>query len=249
MFNFRNLRDTIDGLKKSPKIRSTLLIIAGIFIILILVESGLNLWVRSALRRKFVPGGGPGYHLEAQVSWMNMWDLARGNVKYIRLTSNNCQVSELQYRLLRVDNSGLDIDMARLVTEKTIFLERIGRTKVQGVITQTALTQYLRTKYPEFQPEVILLPKQIQLSGLVDLFGNATPVQVRGRLETSGPKTLRFYTENVRIASRKVPEELLKFISTQLPLTFNVMENWPLQIAGLNLKSKELEIELKDARQ
>lgn len=246
MLNFRNLRDTIDGFKKSPKIRFTLLIIAGIFIMLVVIESGLNLWVRSILRQRFVSGGGAGYRLEARVGWMNLWDLVKGKVKFIRLSGSNCRVSDLRYRTLRVDNVGLDFDMGRLLREKQLYLERIGRTKVQGVVTQEALTEYLRHKYPEFEPEVYLIPKQIQLSGLVKLFGSPTSVRVNGGLEAAGPKTLRFFPENFMIANRNVPPDLLKFISTQLPLTFDVMENWPLQIAGLRLRDRELEIELKE---
>lgn len=221
-------------------------IVAGILILGIGLELGLNLWLRSALRREFIAPGSGAYRLDARISWLNLMDLASGKVKWIRIKAKDCLVSELVYQSLEIDNQGLDVDLPRLLTKRELVIENIATTRVRGVIGERGLTDYLRLKYSQYQPEVRMLPGQIQVFGDVNLFGAATRVQVAGGLKASGPKTLRFFPEQVQIATRNVPRELLEFISTQLPLAFSLMENWPLQILKFTLGDQAMTIELME---
>ena len=116
-----------------------------------------------------------------------------------------------------------------------------GLRKVKTWLSDNGLDQYA-----EFKPEVTFLPKHIWMTGFYKLFGKETSVRIGGKLNTAGPKKVRFLPENLFIANRKVPRDLLKFVSAQLPITFNIMENWPLQISGLELRSGELELRLKE---
>lgn len=224
----------------------TFWIVAGVLILGAGLELGLNLWLRTSLRRQFIAQGGPGYRFEARISWMNLLDLATGKVNRIWVKAEDCLISELQYQSLEIDNQGIDFDLPRLLTQKTIVFENIETTRVRGVVNEQALTEYLRLKYPQYQPEVRMLPGRIEVSGDVRLFGTATRVRVAGGLKANGPKTLRFFPEQVQIAARKVPGELLEVISTQLPLEFSLMENWPLQILEITIAEKTMAIELME---
>ncbi len=243
MRNFGAWRDWLYRLSKQ---RRTLLIVAGVFLVVILLQVGMNLWVRFLLSRQFIESGGAGFQLKASMGWIKLTDVVRGKVKRIRLEAKNCIISDLRYQYLRVDNEWLDLDLPSLIREKQLRVERIGATQVQGIISETALSDYLNLNYPEFQPKTVILPGRIRISGKVSLFGRATDIVLEERVEASGPKTVRFFTESVIIGGREVPGDLVKLITAQIPLNFEVMKDWPLKITRLQLTQGQLEIHLEE---
>ncbi|HOP75463.1 MAG TPA: LmeA family phospholipid-binding protein [Bacillota bacterium] len=242
----QNSGDWRDWLRRPSKQRSTLFIIAGVFLVIFLLQTGLNLWVRSLLSHQLIENGGAGFQLQASMGWMKLTDLIRGKLKRIHLESKNCIISGLRYQYLRVDNEWLDFDLPLLIRERQLRLERIGTTKVQGIISETALSDYLNLNYPEFQPKTVILPGRIRISGKVSIFGRMTDIMLEERVETSGPKTIRFFTESISIGGKQVPSDLVKLITTQIPLNFSVMEDWPLKITKLQLTKGQLEIHLEE---
>lgn len=238
-----------DWLQRPSKLCRALFIIAGIFLMIILLEVGLNFWMRSLLSHQFIENGGTGFQLQASMGWMKLTDFVRGKVKRIHLESENCIISGLRYHYLRINNEWLDFDLPLLIQKKELRLEQIGKTKVEGIINETALSEYLNAKYPEFQPKTVIVPGRVRISGKVSIFGRLTDIMLEERMEASGPKTIRFFTESLAIDGRQVPEDLVKLITTQIPLNFSVMEDWPLKITKLQLNKEQVEIHLEEMAQ
>lgn len=222
--------------------------LAVLLLVLIIVEVAGNLWLRGAISQA-VTGAGEDVRIEVKVAWVGLGDLCRGRLGSVKLEGTNCQLSGLEYQSIFIDSQGLDLDLSRYIQDKVLMIEAIKATSVTGIITAAALSTYLTQNYPDFKPQVTLSPEQLSLSGVVDLFGKQTGIRLQGKLETYGVKTLRFYPERLLIGEREVPSSVLDFIGTQLPLVFEVMSDWPLQISRLSLQEQSLEIGFRELTQ
>jgi hypothetical protein len=123
-----------------------------------------------------------------------------------------------------------------LLFKKRLQFEAIQRTNVRAEVSADALRKYFDLFYPGLGLWVEVSPGYISLSGTARLFGKNVPVQLAGNLEISGPKNLRFFPERLYVSGRPVPRGLLRFIGTQWPLEFTILESWPLKLTGLILQ-------------
>lgn len=239
---------TLQQLFSRKPIRLTVLILAGVFILTLTVEFWLNFRIRASLRRNLTEEAGPGVKLESRISWMNLRDLAQGRIKYVRLRSQNCIINHLGYQELSVDNHGFNFDLPVLLKEKRLKFLAVHETKIQAVITEKALQDYLNFRFAPFQPQLQIFPGRFHLTGRAELYGNTVPLELDGYLTVSSPKHLRFYPNRLLVANKVVPRDFLQFFGTQLPLEFPILENWPLRITGFTLKKGVVTISFQEIK-
>jgi hypothetical protein len=211
-------------------------VIIGLLLLLKIIEVGLNLWVRQALRQSLTRDPGPDTRLEAKVEWLSLGDLIAGRFRRVKLKGYQCRVSGVRLQQLRLDSNGLSLDLKVLLKEEQFLIKSISRTQIMARITEAAATAYFAAKYHQFKPRITFLPGRLRVSGVTEAFGKTVPLHLEGLLQTTQPKTLRFYPEQLQIAHRLVSRNFLKYLGDRIPLEIEVLQDWPLKIEDLTLQ-------------
>jgi len=230
------------------KVRMGLVIFAVTILIILMAEITLNLWMRASLEAGFMKDNRPDAKLQASISWMGITDLWWGKVGWVKIDAQNCRISDLRYERFQLDNQGFSLNMPRLLTEKCLEITSIQKTRINAVVSAAALQDYFNLYHPGYEIGVKIFPGRLQLAGKVLFLGNKVPVELEGILRNSAAKTIEFRPLGLSIAGHSISGGLLNFIGNQLPVKFSVMENWPLELTGLQLSQGFLSLSLKESR-
>lgn len=218
----------------------------SIIALLLIVEVVLNLWVRQSLRRAFITLPEPDTKIDASINWISIFDFKNGRIRQLRVKGWNCTLSELKFKELSVVSKGFQFDLNSLVRDQQLVFNTIGATEVKAVITAASLTEYLKIRYPDLKPVITIEADNLRYIGELEALGRPISIQVEGGLQVSGFKKLRFYPQKMQVLNHRIPNSLLKFIGTQLPIEFAVLEEWPLKITNFSLSKGLMRIVLNE---
>lgn len=222
--------------------------VAVVFLVILALESGLNYWVRSGLRRSFLSNPGPDYQIQSKMGWLGLSDILAGRVNRVRVNAKNCSLNDLRYSKLVIDSLGFSFKLRTFLTEKRLSITEIKKTRISGVIDEQALNDYLNLRYPEYQSSLKIKSGGLILSGSAHILNQIIPVKLEGNLKAVTDKRLRFYPSRLLIANNKVSGSLLRIVSEQVPLEFGIMEDWPLKISDFKLEEKRIEIAMEESK-
>ena len=223
------------------------LVVAGVAVLLLLLlELGMNFWIRASLRQKLIGHPGSDTRLDAKISWLNLYDLLRGQVRRVAIEAENSTINNLVFANLSITSQGFRFDLPALLQHKELKFLEINKTDVAAVISSQALQDYLNYRNPGSDLRIGVAKEKLLFSGVKELWGNKVPYQISGPLKVSGWQRLRFYPERIFISGQAVPKGFLNFINKQVPLEFGVMESWPLQINYLSLTQNRIRLGFKE---
>lgn len=230
-----------------PKNRRRLLKTLGAFLILFLaLEFGLNMWLRSGLRRGLVADSEASYQIETEMGWLRLTDIIGGRMNRISINARNCTLNDLRYSKLVLESRGFRFDFPVLLRERRLKITAMQETRINGVIDEAALNEYLNLRYPEYQSAVRIKPGGLIFAGSARVLNNNLPIILEGELKVVAERRLRFYPTRLTIAGRKVSASLLRIVGEQVPLEFGIMEGWPLQISDFQLRQKMMEVTMEN---
>lgn len=239
-------RDFANRVLKMENIR---LVIKGLGILLLILlglECGLNIWVRVGLRRSLAADTGGKTEIVSKVSWLGLKDILAGKVNRVQINARNCLLNDLRYSRLVMDSEGFRFDLGVLLKEKRFKIREMERTRINGVIDESALNDYLDLRYPEYQSNVKLKPGGLILSGTARILNQLIQVQLEGDLKVISQKKLRFYPTRLRIANNNISGSLLRIVSEQVPLEFSIMEDWPLKMKAFQLEAQKIKVSMEE---
>jgi hypothetical protein len=232
--------------KKSIKL---LIQITTILILLtIMTEIGMNYWVRSSMRRELMEGSGMESQVKVRISWLNIRDFFGGKANQIWIDAKNCSLKDLRYSRLTIDSQGFWFDLPELITRKRLEIIRMKSTQIFATVNESALNEYLALRYPELNCNLRIRWGGMVLSGRASVFNKLVPIELEGDLKAISERHLRFYPTRLLIAGQTVSASLLKIVSEQLPIEFEIMKGWPLKISGLTLDEKKIELNMEDTK-
>lgn len=242
-----DILDLFNGFRRyfSIKGHKIILAFACILGLLIGVEIGLNIWVRSALETSLLAESKTA-RVNAAISWMGLSDFLSGRVGWVRVDARDCRIGNFNYHQLKIDNHGFIFNLPVLIRERRLMVMSVNRTFAQVTIQTQTLQNYLNVLYSQYQPRIAISPTNIELTGVVKIFGSPLPVRLVGALKLSGPKKLRFDPLSLRLGNKPVSGSLLQFAATQIPLQFTVLEDWPLQITDFSLGNSTIQIKMSE---
>lgn len=241
-------QDYITQVLKRKNVLRIVRVLAVVFLVLLILESGLNFWVRSGLRRSLLSNPGPDYQIQFKVGWLGLGDLLAGRVNRVRVNAKNCSLNELRYSKLVIDSQGFSFNLRAFLKEKRLEITELKKTRISGVVGEQALSDYLNLRYPQYQSAIRIKPGGLELSGTAHILNQIIPVKLEGNLKAISGKRLRFYPTRLIIANSKVSGSLLRIVSEQAPLEFGIMEDWPLKISDFKLEEKRIKISMEESK-
>lgn len=231
---------------KKNVLKSIFLVALGIFLVVSIAEIGLNLWVRSVLRRELIEAPGRKSQITTHIGWLSMRTLLAGKVNQISVKANNCLLKDLRYAELRIDCQGFWFDVAKMFQEKSLVIIGMEPTQIIGVIDEQALNEYLDMRYPEIDSDLQIKSGGLILSGWASIFSKRVLIELEGDLKAISARQLRFYPTKLIIANQKVSGALLRVAGEQLPIEFGIMEGWPLKISGLTVGENRIQLTMEN---
>lgn len=204
--------------------------------------------IRSSLHRQFIVEAHSSGKIDTEISWIKFTDLFSGKVEWVRISGANCVINDLRFRRFFLNCEGFTFSLSELIKERRLRLISIRPTKVRLTIHERDLTEYMTVKYLDLHPVFKLTKNGVEINALATVYGNKIPITVIGQLLPSGSKKIQFQPESLRISGRQLPQNLIQFISKQIPLEFPVLENWPLQIDSLVTQKNLLQLSLHEEK-
>jgi hypothetical protein len=239
------LKESIRYLKKKP-IKLIILITTGVILCLLMTEIGMNYWVCSSIRRQLIAAAPMESRATVNTGWISISDFFAGKINYISIDAQNSILNDLRYSRLTMDCRGFWFDLPKLVKERRLIILRMGPTQIFATVDETALNEYLDLRYPDFNSNLQVRKGGVILSGWAPVFNKLVPIELEGDLKAISEKYIRFYPTRLLIAGQKVSGALLKIVSEQLPIEFEIMKGWPLKISGLSLDENKIELTMED---
>lgn len=240
------LLELYQRIKKNKASRNVLIISVGIMTLLLMVEGGLNFWIRSGLHRSLTTDRSESTEITSQISWLGLGDILAGKVNRVRVNAKDCVLNDLRYSRLVIDSQGFQFDLAVLLKGKQLKIMEMRKTRINGIIEEPALNEYLALHYPEYQSRVKIKPGGLILFGSAHILNQIIPVELEGDLKAISGKRLRFYPTRLLIANSSVSGQLLRVVSEQAPLEFGVMEDWPLKVSSFKLEDQKIMITMEE---
>ncbi len=219
--------------------------VAALLVLVVALEFGLNLWVRSALRTSLIDLE-TNSQIDADLSWFTFGDLAQGRVRFAKVRCTNCKISDLSLANLDIASQGFRFDLPLLLRRRALRFLELRPTIVKASLTDKALSNYLRLKYPEYNLDINILPDRVRLTGVAAVFGNTVPLLLEGNVAPVGTKSIRFYPEKLLVSGRSMGSTVLKYLGEQVPLEFPLLAQLPLRLSSLRLKPGGLELSWRD---
>lgn len=220
--------------------------LAGFLIGVLLAEFGLNFWIRSALRASLIDTGAKS-QLKADLSWLSLPDLARGRIRYARLNATHCRISELNLARLDLVNEGFRFDLPLLLRGGGLRFLEVRKTAVEAWVSDQALSEYLRTHYPDYQLDLNVLADRVRLTGVASVFGNEVPILLEGEVAPVDYRNIRFFPKRLLISGRSMGSSFVGLIGDQIPLEFPLLPNLPLRLTGLRLKPGQVRLSWRES--
>jgi hypothetical protein len=231
-------------LKKKP-IKLIILITTGVLLCLLIMEIGMNYWIRSSIRRELVAANAMESKAMVNISWISISDFFAGKVNQISVDAQNSILNDLRYSRLTMDCRGFWFDLPKLFKERRLIILRMKPTRIFATVDETALNKYLDLRYPDLNSNLRVRKGGVVLSGWAFVFNNRVSIELEGELKAIAERHLRFFPTRLIIAGRKITGTLLKIAGEQLPMEFEIMEGWPLKISSFNIKDRKIEITMK----
>jgi hypothetical protein len=231
---------------KNRSLRQAGMVMMTLMIVILTLETGLNLWIRSALTAGLHKGNDPDIQVNTSISWLGIKDLLQGRVGWIRMNARNCKINNLKYSRFQLDNQGFSFNLPVLLKEGSLQITTIQTTQIKAVISEKALEDYLNLEHPGYGLGVGILADKILIRGRIFFLGNKVPVEFEGGFTNNSTKMIRFHPLKLSIANHPVSYGLLELIGNQLPLEFPIMEDWPLRITQIRLTEGNLSISLRE---
>ncbi len=242
----KRLPELLKKLSQQKPARCGILISVGLLVLLFIIEGGLNLWIRSGLRRSLAAEATRRTEIVSKISWLGLGDILAGRVNRLRVNARNCSLNDLQYSSLAIDSQGFRFNVGELLKERRLKIIKMKKTRINGVIDESALNDYLNLRYPGYQSSVKIKPGGLILSGSARILNKTIPVVLEGDLKAISEKKLRFYPTRLLIANNNISGSLLQIVSQQVPLEFGVMEDWPLEISAFKLEDQKIEVIMEE---
>jgi hypothetical protein len=197
--------------------------------------------LRQAVRQSLLKDSGPEARLEVHLEWLSLGDLSAGKIRQVKIQGYQCRIGGIELQQLRIDSSGLILNLPMLLKEKQFVLQAISRMRLVAFITETAATEY-----QEFQPRIAFFEDRLQVTGKTEVLGKIVPLQLEGLVRITPPKTLRFYPKQLQVANHSISANFLKYLSDRIPLETEVLRIWPLQVTALTLKPGIVVLKLRE---
>lgn len=236
----------IEGIFKQKIARRGIIMSIGLIMLLFVIECGLNFWIRSGLHRSLAAEPGGKTEISLRVSWLGLGDILAGKVNRVHVNARDCLVNDLRYSRLEIDSKGFRFNLKTLLKQKRLQIIKMDNTRIDGVIAENDLNDYLNFRYPEYNSSVTIKPGRLILSGSAQVFNQIIPIRLEGDLKAISEKRLRFYPTGLVIADRDISGSLLRIVSEQVPLEFGVMEDWPLQMSDFRLEAKRIKVSMEE---
>lgn len=242
----RRIVELIKGIIKQKQAYRGIIISIGLIMLFWVIECGLNLWIRSGLHRSLADDPYGKAEISLQVSWLGLNDILAGKVNRVHINARDCLVNNLRYSRLEIDSQGFRFNLKTLLRQKRLQIIKMDQTRIEGVIAENDLNDYLNFRYPEYNSNVKIKPGRLILTGSARVFNQIIPIQLEGELKAISEKRLRFYPISLVIAERDISGSLLRIVSEQVPLEFGVMEDWPLQMSDFRLEAERIKISMEE---
>ncbi len=231
---------------KTKASRRLIIISVGLITLLLMIEWGLNFWIRSGLHRSLATDRSESTEITSKISWLGLKDILAGKVNRVTVNAKDCVLSDLRYSQLLIDSQGFRFDLAVLLKRKELKIMEMKKTRINGIIKEAALNEYLGLRYPEYKSSVKIKPGGLILSGSAQILDRIIPVELEGDLRAISGKRLRFYPTRLLIANSNVSGSLLRIVSEQVPLEFRIMEEWPLKVSAFKLEAQEIKVAMEE---
>ncbi|MGE5606309.1 MAG: hypothetical protein ACM3YE_11555, partial [Bacteroidota bacterium] len=85
---------------KTKVSRRVIIISVGLITLLLMIESGLNMWVRSGLYRSLASDRIRSTKIVSKISWLGLGDILAGRVNRFRVNARDCVLNNLRYSRL-----------------------------------------------------------------------------------------------------------------------------------------------------
>ncbi len=240
------LLEAVRAFLKIKMVKIGFIILAVVFLCLGILECWLNIKVRKDLRQSLGWGSGPQVKIEAHLNWLTMVDVFKGRVSHVRIDAHNCLISNLRFAELHLSNEGFTFNFPVLFRKHRLELIHLNSTRIQALVTAADFSDYVGLFYPEFKPQLTIIPGEIIFSGRARLFGQPLPIELGGFMKIVPPKSLRFYPTQLRISGRTAPPDLLNFLGAQFPLQFQLLGKWPFALTSIDLGNGSAVLNLKE---
>lgn len=240
------LAELFQRIIKNKVSRPIIIISVGLITLLLMIECGLNWWVRNGLHRSLAADRARGTEIASQMSWLGLGDILAGRVNRFRVNARDCALNNLRYSRLEIDSQGFRFNLRVLLKEKRLKILEMKKTLINGIIEEAALNEYLNLRYPEYQSSVKIKTGGLILSGSAHILNQVIPVQLEGDLKVISEKKLRFYPTRLWIAKNSVSGSLLRIVGEQVPLEFGIMEDWPLKMSAFKLDDQKIMVTMEE---
>lgn len=234
------------GIFQQKTIRRSIIMSIGLIMLLLVIEWGLNFGIRSGIHRSLAADPTGKTEISLHVSWLGLGDILAGKVNRVHINARDCLVNNLRYARLEIDSQGFQFNLKTLLKQKRLQILKMDQTRIEGVIAENDLNDYLHFRYPEYNSSVKIKPGRLILTGSARVFNQIIPIQLEGDLKAISEKRLRFYPTSLVIAEREISGSLLRIVSEQVPLEFEVMEDWPLQLSDFRLEAERIKVSMEE---
>lgn len=238
--------ELIKGIFKLKAARRGIIISVGLIMLLSVIECGLNFWIRSGLHRSLAADSNEKTEIFSRISWLGLGDILAGKVNQVHVNARDCSINNLRYSRLEIDSQGFRFNLKTLLKQKRLQILKMDNTRIDGVIDESGLNDYLNFRYPEYNSSVTIKPGRLILTGSAQVLNQIVPIRLEGDLKAISEKHLRFYPTSLVIANRDISGSLLRIVSEQVPLEFGVMEDWPLQMSDFRLEAQRIKVSMEE---
>lgn len=151
-----------------------------------------------------------------------------------------------------IKSEGLMLDNLYLKTFNIRYCDILFRknsftginTHLEAVISESAINDYIKTKYPELEDfHLQITPEQVLLQGSISFFEADINLKLSGNFVINEKQEIYFIPDDFQIENIQIPVDLLKNYIEKIDFSFSLEElDIPLDISEIKLMSGYLVI-------
>ncbi len=174
---------------------------------------------------------GPAEHYSVKAD-SSISGLANNKVDSLKITGVNALVAG-KYP---VQDLNIYMDDVKIDPE-TRAIKRVKSTRIEAVISEQQLLDYLQKKHPAYRiSDISIGADRITIIGKPEYLGVSANVEAFGKLQISGPAKIDFLASRVKVGGVPAPDLLVQQALRVLNPVLN-LEDWkfPIQLNSVNL--------------
>ena len=188
-------------------------------------------------------------HLQVQIGPVSPHDLLGGVFHDVHIIGQEFTTFDgLRYRRLVFTSSRLQVETIPLLLKKELVWREMAEAELLVEVDEAAINSWLKLRYPEWNPEVHLVPGNLQVSGKYDFGFGKVPFTAKGIFQIADRQNLVFLSEQIEIGGLSLPHSWLEKIKTsvggleiQLEIPFPLsLDNFQIQQGYLRAQWREI---------